>query len=299
MRLATISGRAALLRGDGALDVEETSEGRFSADVQEVYENWTDFVAWAQDALVAAAGRERPFDRSALGPPSTRPRQVFAIGLNYHAHVAEAGLVLPETAAFPSTFTKFPTCLTGPDSVLVLPNETVDWEVELVVVIGEEAAAVSAQDAWGHVAGLTVGQDYSQREMQRAGPAPQFSMSKSFAGFGPIGPWLVTVDEFDDPDDLALECSVNGEVVQQARTSQLITPVPSLIEQLSAVTVLLPGDIIFTGTPSGVGVARTPERYLANGDEVVSTIEGIGSLRQRCTTANHSAGHPLVVVPVS
>lgn len=299
MRLATISGRAALVVGSGAIDVEVASDGRFCSDAQQIYQDWSAFVTWAEGALEAAAVHAKPFVRSDLGPPSPRPRQVFAIGLNYQSHVAESGLVSPGSGAFPSTFTKFPTCLTGPDTVLFLPNETVDWEVELVVVIGREADTVSAADAWSYVAGVTVGQDYSQRDMQRAGPIPQFSMSKSFAGFGPTGPWLVTPDELDDPDDLALECSINGETVQQVRTSHLINPVPDLIEQLSAVTVLLPGDIIFTGTPSGVGVGRTPERYLVDGDVVVSTIEGIGSLHQTCTTDPQPKVSSPISIPAS
>ena len=147
------------------------------------------------------------------------PRQVFAIGLNYAAHAAEAGL---ENPTFPPTFTKFPTCLTGPDATVELPSEFVDWEVELVVVIGRLAYEVAAGDGWRHVAGLTVGQDLSERIVQTRPPAPQFSLGKSFPGFGPIGPWVVTPDELDDPDDLALGCTVNGEEVQKSRTSDLI-----------------------------------------------------------------------------
>jgi 2-keto-4-pentenoate hydratase/2-oxohepta-3-ene-1,7-dioic acid hydratase in catechol pathway len=158
----------------------------------------------------------------------------------------------------------------------------VDWEVELVVVVGRTAHHVGIDDAWSYVAGLTVGQDYSEREVQQSGPLPQFSMGKSFPQFGPTGPWLVTVDEFDNRDDLELECTINGETVQKARTSAMITPVPQLIQQLSAVCPLFPGDLIFTGTPSGVGMARTPPRYLKPGDVVVSRIENIGEIRQHC-----------------
>ncbi len=182
----------------------------------------------------------------------------------------------------PSVFTKFPSCITGPHSDVVLPpGGHTDWEVELVVVIGTAARHVSAAAAWSHVAGLTVGQDISERISQLAGSPAQFSLGKSFPGFGPTGPWLVTVDEFANPDDLELGCSVNGDQMQKARTSYLIISVPQLIAKLSAVVTLLPGDIIFTGTPAGVGMGRDPQRWLAPGDEVVSYVEGIGELRQR------------------
>jgi 2-keto-4-pentenoate hydratase/2-oxohepta-3-ene-1,7-dioic acid hydratase in catechol pathway len=200
---------------------------------------------------------------------------VFAIGMNYAAHAAEAGIEAPE---FPPTFTKFPTCLTGPDATVALPSAFVDWEVELVAVIGSAAYEVEVGKGWSHVAGLTVGQDLSERIVQTRPPAPQFSLGKSFPGFGPTGPWVITPDELDDPDDLALGCTVNGEEVQKSRTSDLIFGVDALVHLLSSITPLLPGDLIFTGTPSGVGGTRTPPRFLAPGDELVSTIEGLGTI---------------------
>jgi 2-keto-4-pentenoate hydratase/2-oxohepta-3-ene-1,7-dioic acid hydratase in catechol pathway len=219
-----------------------------------------------------------PVDTHALEAPSPAPRQIFAVGLNYRDHVAEAGQT---PSAAPSIFTKFVTSLTGPSAQLVLPSDSVDWEVELVAIIGRVAKEVTEAQAWDHVAGLTVGQDYSERVVQTAGSVPQFSLGKSYPGFSPTGPWLVTPDEFADPDDLALDCTVNGKTMQKSRTSELIFSVPQLVAYLSSITPLLAGDIIFTGTPAGVGVARTPQVYLRPGDEVVSTIEGIGSLHQR------------------
>lgn len=186
----------------------------------------------------------------------------------------------------PPTFTKFPTSLCGPFSPLVLPSGKVDWEVELVAVIGRHAEHVPAASAWSHVAGLAIGQDYSERDVQGAGPAPQFCLGKSFPGFGPIGPWLVTPDELDDPDDLELVCEINGEQVQKGRTSDMVWPVPDLVSVLSSVCPLRPGDVIFTGTPAGVGAARSPQRFLSPGDVVVSRIDGIGEIRQQCL-----AGH--------
>jgi 2-keto-4-pentenoate hydratase/2-oxohepta-3-ene-1,7-dioic acid hydratase in catechol pathway len=180
----------------------------------------------------------------------------------------------------PATFTKFPGSLTGPFDDVEIVGDTTDWEVELVAVIGRTADRVVASDAWSHIAGLTIGQDLSDRHLQFAA-GMQFSLGKSRRGYGPLGPWLVTPDEFDDPDDLALACSVDGETVQDARTSDLIFAIPALIEELSAVLPLRPGDIIFTGTPAGVGMARTPPRALQAGQVLESWIEGIGTIRNR------------------
>jgi 2,4-diketo-3-deoxy-L-fuconate hydrolase len=286
MRIATLAGRLVLLTPTGAVDVDEASRGRFGPDPSAVYRDWPAFTAWAASATLPAGW---PFDPASPGAPVTEPGQVFAIGLNYRAHAAEGGLDLP---AEPPVFTKFRTSITGPNGDLVLPTATVDWEAELVVVIGREARHVAAADAWDHVAGLTLGQDYSERTRQMVPPAPQFSLGKSFPGFSPIGPAVVTPDEFADPDDLEIGCAVNGEQVQKARTSDLIFPIPVLIERLSAVLPLQPGDLIFTGTPSGVGVARTPQRFLAVGDEVLTWAEGIGELRQRCVP-----GTPYAIAP--
>jgi 2-keto-4-pentenoate hydratase/2-oxohepta-3-ene-1,7-dioic acid hydratase in catechol pathway len=276
MRIANLNGRLSLITEAGAVDVERASAGRFSADPQAVYPKWDEFTEWARGALSTAD--TQPFDPAALGAPTPTPAQIFGIGLNYRDHAAEAGLGLPDE---PTVFTKFASSLTGPYGDIALPVPTVDWEVELVAVIGRRAWQVPVDGGWAHVAGLTAGQDLSDRTVQMAGPVPQFSLGKSRPGFGPIGPWLVTVDEFADPDDLALGCAINGDSVQSSRTSQLIFSVPQLVSRLSAILPLLPGDVIFTGTPAGVGVARTPQRFLVAGDELVSTIEGIGELRHR------------------
>ncbi len=156
----------------------------------------------------------------------------------------------------------------------------VDWEVEIVVVIGDRASHVAQADAWNVVAGLTLGQDVSDRAVQMTGAPPQFCLGKSFANFGPIGPAIVSVDTFTDPDDIHLWCDVNGERMQDARSSQLIFSIPVLVAYLSSICTLEPGDVVFTGTPSGVGMARG--RYLAVGDVVVSGADVIGELRNRC-----------------
>jgi 2,4-didehydro-3-deoxy-L-rhamnonate hydrolase len=181
----------------------------------------------------------------------------------------------------PATFTKFPASLTGPFDDVELVGTNVDWEVELVAVVGRRADHVAESDAWSHIAGLTVGQDISDRDLQFAAGA-QFSLGKSRRGFGPMGPWLVTPDEFADPDDLALGCSVDGETVQDARTSDLIFDVSRLVAELSGVLPLLPGDVIFTGTPAGVGITRQPPRALQPGQVLETWVEGIGTIRNVC-----------------
>ena len=277
MKLANIDGRAALVFIDAdaatAVDVETASNGTFGADPQRLFDDWSAFTDWA--ATVAPGGSA--VDRGTLGAPVPRPRQVFAIGINYAEHAAESGY---PAGSLPITFTKFPSSLTGPDAQVELPPGSVDWEVELVVVIGTGGKDVSRENAWSHVAGLTVGQDLSEREAQNAGAKPQYSLAKSHTGFGPTGPWLVTTDEFENPDDLAIRSTLSGEVMQSSRTSNMIYSVPDLLFELSRVCELFPGDIIFSGTPEGVGNARTPKRFIGPDDDLLSEIEGIGHIHQ-------------------
>ena len=234
----------------------------------------------ALDAAAEALGSSPPggvADPEVLGPPVPRPRQVFAVGLNYRSHAEESGMEAPST---PLIFTKFAGCLVGPTADIELRAATVDYEVELVVVIGPGGRDIAAADAWDHVAGLTVGQDISDRALQFASAPPHFDLGKSRDGYGPVGPVVVSTDLVPDPADLALTCSVNGEVRQDDRTSGLIVDIPALVEYLSGILTLHPGDLIFTGTPSGVGMADG--RFLAPGDLLESHIEGIGTLRNRC-----------------
>lgn len=285
MRLANLDGRLVLLDDLAAVDVATASGGRFGPDPQAVYDQWPEFVAWASSGAAAreaatemAAGRGVKVDESALGPVVPRPRQIFAVGLNYVDHTAESGFTQPDR---PMVFTKFASCLTGPSGDIRLSGASVDWEVELVVVIGRTAEAVTPERAWEHVAGLCVGQDLSDRAVQMRGAPPQFSLGKSFPGFGPVGPWLTTVDELRDPENLALGCTLNGETVQRGNTGDMAFSVRDLVSQLSSVCPLYPGDLIFTGTPPGVGMGRTPPRYLAPGDVLESWIEGLGTMRHR------------------
>lgn len=277
MRLANICNRLMLVTPDDrVIDVSLHTDGKFSPSIQECFGRWDELREIA-GALESATGR--PLSEIApddLCNPVPQPRQIFAIGLNYAAHAAEAGLAVPEDL---TVFTKFVTSLTGPYGTITLPLGTVDWEVELVVVVGRGGQHVPRDTAWSHVAGLSVGQDLSERTMQVSGPAPQYSLAKSFPGFGPIGPLLVTPDEFVDPDNIELGCAINGEQVQAGNTSDMVFSIPEIIERLSKITPLLPGDVIFTGTPPGVQVGRVPQRFLAPGDELVTYEQGIGEMR--------------------
>jgi 2,4-didehydro-3-deoxy-L-rhamnonate hydrolase len=282
MKLANQDGRLVIVLPDGVVDAATGSGGRFGPDPMSVYDDWDSFAAFA-GATTAATG---PLRESSLRCPVPEPRQVFAVGLNYRSHAEESGMAVPDV---PATFTKFPASLAGPFDDVEIVGESVDWEVELVAVLGTRADRVAESDAWRHVAGLTVGQDISDRQLQFAAGA-QFSLGKSRRGYGPVGPWLVTPDELADPDDLALGCSVDGEKVQDARTSELIFSVPRLIAELSSVLPLLPGDLIFTGTPAGVGMTRQPPRSLQPGQILESWVEGIGVIRNRCVSASSGTG---------
>jgi 2-keto-4-pentenoate hydratase/2-oxohepta-3-ene-1,7-dioic acid hydratase in catechol pathway len=283
MRIASRLGRSVLVEGNLCADIENASQGAFGHEIDDLYRHWQRFLEWARES---APSPDQPFDVSELDAPVQRPRQVFAIGLNYLDHAAESGVKPPSSA---TVFTKFPTCLVGPTATIELPSTNVDWEVELVAVIGRTADRVSRADAWKHVAGLTVGQDISERTVQLAGPVPQFSLGKSYPTFGPIGPWLVTPDDLQRRDDLELQCSVSGRVLQKGRTGQMVFSVSELIAQISQVCPMLPGDLLFTGTPHGVGMARKPQEFLKPGTTLVSEIEGIGRLANPVVAG---AGYP-------
>jgi 2-keto-4-pentenoate hydratase/2-oxohepta-3-ene-1,7-dioic acid hydratase in catechol pathway len=292
MRLGVIANRLVLVDGDTAVDIEQSSNGRFPADPERLFDAWDNLVEWA--ATAEFDGERLPLEQ--LQNPVPAPRQVFGIGANYIDHVEEAarargyeGDVKAMLPKDPLIFTKFRSSLCGPHDAIPLPTRNVDWEVELVVVMGRRTEHIAEKDAWAHVAGLTVGQDISEREIQMAGLAPQFSMGKSFPGFSPLGPVLVTPDEFDDPDDLELGCNVNGRVMQKARTSGMIFSVAELIAYISSICPLLPGDLIFTGTSAGVGCFRKPPVFLKPGDTLVSWVKDIGELRNP-VTAGH--GYP-------
>jgi 2-keto-4-pentenoate hydratase/2-oxohepta-3-ene-1,7-dioic acid hydratase in catechol pathway len=277
IRLASLNGRAQLVQNDRLLDVERASGGRFAADPMAALHAWDTLCDWA--AGLAADRFDELADPGRFDPPVPRPAKVLAIGLNYRAHAEEAGLEIPKT---PMVFTKFPNCLSGPRADVPLTSGYVDYEAELVVVVGRRVKGVAPARALDAVAGFCAGQDISDRKLQFSDKPPQFSLGKSLDGFGPIGPAVVSLDAFRDPNDLEIVCEVSGERLQHARTTDMIFSVPELVAFLSRFCTLEPGDLIFTGTPAGIGSVRTPRRYLKEGEVIQTTIEGIGELVNAC-----------------
>jgi 2-keto-4-pentenoate hydratase/2-oxohepta-3-ene-1,7-dioic acid hydratase in catechol pathway len=274
-RLLNVSGRAALQTDDRWHDLATLSGDALLSSPMQAVARFSELHALQELAEGRSGDGSVPeADLRAVVPA---PQKVFGIGLNYRAHAAETNAQLPPA---PLTFTKFPSCLAGPHDDIVLSGDTVDWEVELVVVIGIGGRHISHDAAWTHVAGVTLGQDVSDRTVQRTGMPPQFSLGKSFDGYGPIGPALVSVDSFPNPDDIELWCDVAGERMQHSTSADLIFTVPELVAYLSSICTLLPGDLVFTGTPSGVGMARG--RFLAPGELLESGAAVIGALSNRC-----------------
>jgi 2,4-didehydro-3-deoxy-L-rhamnonate hydrolase len=283
-RFANVEGRSALVDSDGRwFDASRLTGGAIPVDPMD---------AWRRlDELHGAAGAftgappDGNLSDAEVGPPIPSPRSVFAVGLNYRSHADESKMKVPDS---PLIFTKFPSCLAGPTDRVVLGGTTDDYEAELVVVIGRGGRNIRREDAWGHVGGLTAGQDISDRALQFAAEPPHFDLGKSRDTYGPIGPVVVSADSFADPGDLLITCDVNGERRQEDRTSNLIFDIPTLVSYLSGILSLSSGDLIFTGTPEGVGAASL--RFLAEGDMITTTIEGIGTLMNPCQ--NPETEHP-------
>jgi len=224
-------------------------------------------------ALPAVAGQQR------FAPPVGAIGKLIAIGLNYRDHAAEAGLAAPRE---PVIFMKATSCIVGANDPISLPRGALktDWEVELGIVIGARASYVSVADAPRHVAGYLIAHDVSERsfQLERGG---QWDKGKGCDTFGPLGPWLVTPDEIADPQALDLWLKVNGEIMQQGNTCNMIFPCAQLLSYVSEFMTLLPGDVLITGTPAGVGMGRKPPRYLQAGDVVELGITGLGTQRQQ------------------
>ena len=217
-------------------------------------------------------------DQVILGSPVQNPSKIICIGTNYRDHVVEMKSEIPD---YPVLFAKFANALIGPEAVIEKPKATeqLDYEVELAVVIGKEAKEVERVNALDYVAGYTIGNDISARDLQKR--TPQWLQGKTLDHSTPIGPWLVTTDELVDPSKLEITSRVNGQVRQASNTSQLIFDVPYLISFISNLITLSPGDIILTGTPDGVGFAQNPPQFLQTGDVVTLEIEGIGVLENK------------------
>ena len=267
--------RSGLLLGDGTrIDASGFGESWGESFLQN--DGLRRLSAWAEKHA-ASAPRVAASER--LGPPITRPSKIVCIGLNYADHARETNAKIPEQ---PVIFFKATTALAGPDDDLPLPRGSVktDWEVELAVVIGRRARYVSREEALGHVAGYALHNDYSEREdqLERGG---QWSKGKSQDGYAPLGPFLATPDELGDVAALPMWLKVNGEIRQKSSTDQMIFGVAHLVSYLSRFMTLLPGDVISTGTPAGVGLGMNPPTFLKAGDVVELGIEGLGTQRQR------------------
>lgn len=279
MRLVTFeqggTRRLGVRTGDAIVDLSQ-ADGSLPT-------NMRDFLAAGESALSAAKSAADKGEHTIptadvkICAPISNPEKVICIGLNYADHAKESGMDIPPE---PVVFSKFPSCIIDPGDKIVAPSVSneVDYEVELVVVIGKSGRNIAEADALSHVAGYTVGHDVSARDYQLQKPGGQWLMGKNFDTFAPLGPELVTSDEIADPGNLDIRCILNGETVQESNTCQLIFNVATLITYLSHAFTLTPGDIIFTGTPSGVGMGRTPQVWLKEGDVVVCEIDGIGRI---------------------
>ncbi|MFJ9567002.1 fumarylacetoacetate hydrolase family protein [Streptomyces fuscichromogenes] len=275
MKLANLAGRPVVVRGDRALDIADASKGAIEPRLEvlcdlSLHDELRTLAERAEDA------DWKPFEAPDLGRVA-KPYKAIGVALNYRAHAEESNLPVPDE---PSVFAKFASSVVGPyDSIVVEPQyDKIDFEAELVVVMGRAGKNISTADAWSHVAGVTAGQDISDRKEQWRKPINQFTLPKSYDTFSPVGPYLVTVDEFADPDDIEVAGWVDDLEVQRGRTSDLIFSVPELIAWLSKRVTFEPGDMIFTGTPAGCGVRRTPRLYLTEGKVLRTEVTGVGTM---------------------
>jgi acylpyruvate hydrolase len=271
MRLVTFRAgaqtRAGRVEGDRILELDHADVGALLADVG------------VEGGAAAEPVAEHPLDGADLAPVVPRPSKIFCLGLNYAAHIRETGRDMPE---FPTLFAKFPDALVGAHDPIVLPpeSERCDWEVELAIVIGRAVRRASVEDAPAAIAGYTICNDVTMRDWQQR--TLQWLQGKTWERSTPLGPALVTPDELDAGVDLALRCEVDGEVMQHGRTSDLVFGAAECVAYISTITTLQPGDVISTGTPAGIGDARTPPVYLRPGQVVRTSIEGIGEMVNPC-----------------
>ncbi len=238
----------------------------------------------ARAAMALATGTSsQSFVTGTLSAPISRPGKVICIGLNYKDHAAESGMAIPSE---PVCFSKFSSAVVGPGDTILLPrvSEKVDYEAELVVVIGRRGKNIPEKDALGYVAGYMNGNDVSARDWQIGRPGSQWLLGKTPDTFAPTGPYLVTADEVGDPHELSVELRLNGQTMQKSSTRELIFGIDRLIAHLSQLVTLEPGDLIFTGTPPGVGMARKPPVFLKGGDIVEVQIQGLGALKNPVAT---------------
>jgi len=281
MRLATIETwagpRAALLLGDSFVDIHAT-EPNLAGNVRQLLEGGPEVLKAVAGLADRADAVRIAVNQAKWHAPIVDPRKIICVGLNYRDHAAESGSPIPKD---PVLFSKYATALIGHGDTIVLPkvSQEVDYEAELVIVIGKKGRHIPKANALEYVAGYSVGHDVSARDWQLKKDGKQWMVGKTFDTFAPVGPVLVTKDEVPNPCNLPIRLRLNGEVMQNSNTNQVIFNVEELLAYISQVMTLEPGDLIFTGTPPGVGVARKPPIYLKDGDNVEVEIEGLGVLK--------------------
>ena len=281
-KLANIDRKSSLIDGDHYYDINTISQGKITSDPSKILNSLNDLHKLS--SKIVDFEPTGLIENSLLGAPVTNSRNCFAVGLNYRAHAEESGMEIPP---FPMVFTKHTSCIVGPFDDIEMKSDIVDYEAELVLVIGKEGKNISKDIAWDHVAGLTVGQDISDRAVQFHATPPQFNLGKSFDTFGPIGPYLVSPDFITNKNAVHLECYINDELRQESSTDDLIFTVPDIISYISEFLTLKTGDLIFTGTPSGVGA--TQGKLLKDGDVITTTIKEIGTIKNKCNrVSDHS-----------
>jgi 2-keto-4-pentenoate hydratase/2-oxohepta-3-ene-1,7-dioic acid hydratase in catechol pathway len=281
MRLATIQTRVGprvgVLEADHFIDIHATDEG-MPTSLRAVLEGGPALLQGVAAVAKRPAAVRYPVASVKLLPPIPDPPKILCIGLNYRDHAEETGAAIPRD---PVVFSKFTTALIGPDEPIVLPavSKKVDYEAELVLVIGKKGRHIPREQARDYLAGCMIGHDVSARDWQLEKDGKQWLAGKTFDTFAPTGPWLVTLDEIGDPHELGIRLRLNGQTMQDSNTRQMIFRAEELIAYISQVVTLLPGDIIFTGTPPGVGIARRPPVWLKGGDVTEVEIDKLGVLR--------------------
>ena len=281
-KLGTVDGKAVLIKDDHYFDVASLSDGAISSDSVEALKFQTELSELYE--TLSENNATGNLSEVELGNPVPKSPNCYAVGLNYRKHAEESGMDIPEV---PMIFTKHTSCFVGPKANVEMRSDYVDWEVELVAVIGKEGKNIPKENALEHVAGLCVGQDISDRPAQFATTPAMFNLGKSFDTYGPMGPALVSLDLLENCESLDIECKLNGETVQKSNTSDLIFNISSIISYLSEIVSLNVGDTIWTGTPSGVGIASG--KFLKDGDILTSSIEGLGSMDNKCVRiSDHS-----------
>lgn len=281
MRFATFETwagpRAALQVGDHWVDLHAT-DVNLPTSVRMILEGGAKYLQLAQTAASRPNATKIPLERAKFLAPVHDPRKIICIGLNYRDHAEESGAPIPKE---PILFSKYPSSLIGHGQDIVLPRVSteVDYEAELVIVVGKKGRHIAKEEAWDYVAGYAVGHDVSARDWQLKKDGKQWMAGKTFDTFAPIGPVLVTKDEVPDPHNLGIRLRLNGETMQNSSTQQMIFRTDEILAYLSQVFTLEPGDLIFTGTPPGVGFARKPQVFLKPGDVVEVEIDTLGTLK--------------------